>query len=139
MKSKEDKDIIYDNLLNEIKLKKLVNKLVNMNISKEDSKNPFDIKKVWKNQMEKEEKELIKMIYMIVTHFEKNPISKIYHFEKFKMFKKIEKYIKKIIKIYEKNFRNGKEIFEIVIFEVVIFEMEKNRFICLIKDYLIHF
>ena len=94
--------------------------------------------------MEKEEKELIKMIYMIVTHFEnyhfeKNPISKIYHFEKFKMFKKIEKYIKKIIKIYEKNFRNGKEIFEIVIFEVVIFEMEKNRFICLIKDYLIHF
>ena len=46
MKSKEDKDIIYDNLLNEIKLKKLVNKLVNMNISKEDSKNPFDIKKV---------------------------------------------------------------------------------------------
>ena len=42
------------------------------------------------------------------------------------MFKKIEKYIKKIIKINEKNFRNGNIFFEMVIFEMVIFEMVKS-------------
>ena len=41
----EKKDVIYDNLMNGDKLKKLENKLVNLNINEVDTINRFDIKK----------------------------------------------------------------------------------------------
>ena len=41
----EKKDIMYDNLLNGSKLKKLENKLLNLNINEVDTVNRFDIKK----------------------------------------------------------------------------------------------
>ena len=63
-KSEEDKDIMYDNLLNGIKLKKLENKLLNMSISEVDTKNPFDIKKSVKEYDGKRREGTYKNIYM---------------------------------------------------------------------------
>ena len=66
-KSEEDKDVMYDNLLNGIKLKKLENKLTNLNISEVDTVNPFDIQKRVRESDGRKREGIYKNIFMSDT------------------------------------------------------------------------
>ena len=60
----ENKDIMYENLLNVNKLKKLENKLLNLNINEVDTVNPFDVKKNVKELNGRKREGIYKNIFM---------------------------------------------------------------------------